>query len=316
MKYIACKTLIAALMTLVFIPSVYADTSSRFTVQKINVTPLGSVATSARFQAVDTIAFVSGARTTSTSFTEDAGFAAELAPAPFEETTPPVDPPVDPPCANCGGGGGGRRAPIAVRILPGARTFGDNGIHVSFYVNRSIARIYYTTDGSDPHNGTLISQGGSIFLTDDTTVRAIAKLNDLWSPLTSEFFDYLSHEAPSEPPITPEPPVTPPQPPVITPEASEDSIPSLLVTSVATPFRQGSVLHGAAFDLEEEGPEYWPYHGAACSPPGNTFSDWTSLFWMIAFLIMTVAYINEKDICCLRHGHRRNSRWHHKRKAL
>lgn len=292
------KNWVQAILAVVLIgatsTAAHADTSSRFSANKVHITGFGGVQSSSRFLSVDSVVSFSAARAESDSRNEDIGFPAVLQPRFEEEKT------IEPPKSTSGGGGGGR-GPFRVQIVPGTRTFGDNGLQVGFSTNRHYAKIFYTTDGSDPRQpgASEIMTGGKITIYEDTTVRAIAKLNDLWSPRDQEFYDYI------EPPIIQVEVIAKeieevikleprPAPPEIIPEEVKQYTPPVYKGSIRKP---EFVLH--------PGLEIQELHSAPSCPAVVAESRWHkyfSLLWFIAFLIAATAFVNERQ-CHKKHNH-------------
>lgn len=80
----------------------------------------------------------------------------------------------------------------APTFSPAACTFTQRPFQVSFSCATEGASIYYTTDGSTPaaNNGTLYTPSSSIVLTNTTTVKAIAVLNDVASNVAVATYTY------------------------------------------------------------------------------------------------------------------------------
>lgn len=80
----------------------------------------------------------------------------------------------------------------APTFSPAACTFTQRPFQVSLSCATEGASIYYTTDGSTPaaNNGTLYTPSSSIVLTNTTTVKAIAVLNDVASNVAVATYTY------------------------------------------------------------------------------------------------------------------------------
>ena len=81
---------------------------------------------------------------------------------------------------------------VAPTFSPAACTFTQRPFQVSLSCATEGASIYYTTDGSTPaaNNGTLYTPSSPIVLTNTTTVKAIAVLNDVASNVAVATYTY------------------------------------------------------------------------------------------------------------------------------